>query len=82
MIVDDHAQVSGHRLRMQGQERPRREVHDPEVIDAIVPALSDKKGVVRYTAAAAVISLSTVAGADSDTKAPSNANVSPLTGRP
>ena len=34
MIIDDHAQVSGHRLGMQAQEGARREVHDPEVVDA------------------------------------------------
>ena len=34
MIIDDHTQVSGHRLGMQSQEWPRGEVHDPEIVDA------------------------------------------------
>ena len=34
MIIDDHAQMSGHRLGMQRQERAGREVDDPEIVDA------------------------------------------------
>ena len=34
MIIDDHAQMGGHGLGMQGQERAGGEVDDPEIIDA------------------------------------------------
>jgi hypothetical protein len=48
---------------------------DPQLLVAIVPALSDKNGVVRYTASAAVIRLATVAELDKDAGATSNAKV-------
>ena len=48
---------------------------DPRLLDAIVPALSDKNRVVRYTASAAVIRLATVADLDKDMNATSNAKV-------
>ena len=34
MIIEDHAQMSGQRLGVQGQERSRGEVGDPEVVGA------------------------------------------------
>jgi hypothetical protein len=55
VIVNDHAQVSGHRFGMQGQERPRREVDDPEVIDAgRLEGLGGTRDVLAQQIAAAV----------------------------
>jgi hypothetical protein len=34
VVIDDEAQMRGHRLGVQGQKRPRGEVHDPQVVDA------------------------------------------------
>jgi hypothetical protein len=48
---------------------------DPQLLDAIVPALSDKNGVVRCTAAAAVIRLTTVAELEKDVKVTSDGKV-------
>jgi HEAT repeat protein len=48
---------------------------DPQFLEAIVPAMSDKNGVVRFTSAAAVIRLSAIAELDKDGKATSNTKV-------
>jgi hypothetical protein len=34
VIINDDAQVSGHRLGVQSQEGARREVGDPQIVDA------------------------------------------------
>lgn len=51
---------------------------NPELLNSIVPALSDKNRVVRYTAAAAVIRLSGVAARKKDSKKASDPSIHPV----